>query len=295
MADVAIPHPFEREQGPRDRIALRGHVVEADVGAFEAERGRPQRLRFDVVAEVEPTAGAGDDVDRVLSYDRLAEAVAAALSRERVDLLETLAERVAEGVLASPQAARVFVRVEKLDRGPGALGVEIVREAGAAGRRGEVSVPRPTLACLPGEAVGAPGLPALLERLGARGPLVLSVGPPGTPAPRSPDPDAQRRIDLLALDQAAWSLAGRTPGCVVGSSRTELDWALRRGHAAIWAPARLAPAALGSDAPALAAWLADLLDAERVVVVGEAPRPPTDRPTERATIGPALARADDAS
>ena len=34
---------------------------------------------------------------------------------------------VADRILLEPQAMRVFVRIEKLDRGPGALGVEIVR------------------------------------------------------------------------------------------------------------------------------------------------------------------------
>ena len=289
MPDVAIPHPFEREDGPRDRIALRGHVALAEIGAFTSERGQTQRLRFDVVAEVEPGPGASDDVDAVLSYDRLAEAVAEAVAHERVDLLETLAERVAGGVLAAPRAARVFVRIEKLDRGPGALGVEIVRDAGAAARRDRAG-PRPVVALIPSEAA----TPDLLERLRAKGPLVACVGPPEAPAPRSSDPDAQRRIDLLALDQAAWLLAGGTPGCAVAGSRTELDWALRGGLLAVWAPARLAPVELGSDVAALAAWLADRLDAEGLLVVGDAPRPATDRPVERIAAQPALAGASEA-
>ena len=54
------------------------------------------------------------------------------LSEERLNLLETLAERVAERILLAPQAQRVFVRIEKLDRGPGNLGVEIVRSKSRA-------------------------------------------------------------------------------------------------------------------------------------------------------------------
>ena len=62
-----------------------------------------------------------------MSYDKVSEAIAFELSKERLNLLETLAERVAHRILFEPQAIRVFVRIEKLDRGPGALGVEIVR------------------------------------------------------------------------------------------------------------------------------------------------------------------------
>jgi len=51
-------------------------VVEADIGAFQHERGVPQRLRFDVVVEVRPEAGPlDDDVDRILSYEKIIEAI----------------------------------------------------------------------------------------------------------------------------------------------------------------------------------------------------------------------------
>lgn len=67
--------PLEARAETPDRISLRNHVVTADIGAFEIERGAAQRLRFDVVVEVAPAAPVGDDVDRILSYDRIAEAI----------------------------------------------------------------------------------------------------------------------------------------------------------------------------------------------------------------------------
>ena len=130
---LAFAHPSERSEAtspsaPLDRISLRDHIVEVEIGAFQAERGTTQRICFNVVVEVQPLTGPiDDDVDRILSYDRVTEAIADALAEERLNLLETLAERVAERILVEPRAMRVFVRIEKLDRGPGALGVEIVR------------------------------------------------------------------------------------------------------------------------------------------------------------------------
>ena len=121
----------EPDRTEPDRIHLRDHVVEAEIGAFQTERGQTQRLRFNVTADLAaPVSGAGDEVDRILSYDVLTGAVAAGLSDRRYDLLETLAERIAAEVLAHPAAARVEVSVEKLDRVPGALGVTIARRAG---------------------------------------------------------------------------------------------------------------------------------------------------------------------
>jgi dihydroneopterin aldolase len=50
------------------------------------------------------------------------------VAREHIAFIETLAERIAASVLAHQRVASVTVRIEKLDIGPGAVGVEIVRE-----------------------------------------------------------------------------------------------------------------------------------------------------------------------
>ena len=126
---LAFAHPGERAEAsadpgvPIDRISLRDHIVTAEIGAFQQERGSEQRLRFNVVVEVAPvTRPIEDDVDRILSYDKVTEAIAWELGAERLNLLETLADRVARRILTEPQAQRVFVRVEKLDRGPRCAG-----------------------------------------------------------------------------------------------------------------------------------------------------------------------------
>ena len=135
---LAFAHPEERSVAsanadPRDRISLRDHVVEVEIGAFQKERGHTQRVMFNVVVEVRAAPQPlNDDVDRILSYDRITEAIAFELAAERLNLLETLAERVAERILAEPQAMRAFVRIEKLDVGPYKLGVEIVRSRAEA-------------------------------------------------------------------------------------------------------------------------------------------------------------------
>ncbi|WP_339107889.1 dihydroneopterin aldolase [Thioclava sp. GXIMD4216] len=286
----AFAHPEERSiasapADPRDRISLRDHIVTADIGAFQQERGHGQRLQFNIVVEVRPvTAPLEDDVDRILSYDRITEAVAAELAAERLNLLETLAERVAERILAAPQAMRVFVRIEKLDRGPGALGVEIVRSRASVPVQAEGEAVHPVLAYLSNDVIQAPDLAARLDALeaGAKA-VVLVVGLPEATPPQSAQKPTQRRIDLLAIEQNAWVLAGRDARCVVVSSRTELDWAMKHGKTVVWAPSKIVldavdgPKGAAHDAVALAVWLAEQLVAERLELHGNIAAPAGSR------------------
>lgn len=283
---LAFAHPSERAEataprGPLDRISLRDHIVEVEIGAFQAERGTTQRICFNVVVEVQPVeAPIDDDVDRILSYDRVTEAIAHELSEERLNLLETLAERIAERILLEPQAVRAFVRIEKLDRGPGALGVEIVRSrAQAHPEQIEEDRPHPRLVYLSNSAIASDHLSGWIDQLEERQrPLILCVGAPDLPAPQTGHVMTQRRIDLLAIEQNAWMLAAQDSRCVVVSTRTELDWAMKNGQISVWAPSKIVldavdgPSAHPRDAVALAAWFAATFEAGEMMVIG-APLP----------------------
>jgi dihydroneopterin aldolase len=264
---------------PRDRISVRDHVVPVEIGAFQAERGHTQRVRFNVVVELRPhPAPVEDDVDRILSYDRITEAIATELAAERLNLLETLAERIAERVLIEPQAMRVFVRVEKLDRGPGALGVEIVRNRAAQPLRaldpkGEETAVHPLVVYLDNPTIDAPDLGARLDALIAQSmPVILCVGLPPQPIAATGHPAVQRRINLLAIEQNAWRLAALDQRCVVVASRTEIDWAMKQGQMIVWAPSKLildssdSPDGPARDGLALALWLAEHVAAAQLLM-----------------------------
>ena len=286
--ELAFAHPEDRAEAsasadPRDRISLRDHIVEADIGAFQQERGHRQRLRFNVVVEVRPvTEPLLDDVDRILSYDRITEAIAAELAAERLNLLETLAERVADRILTEPAAMRVFIRIEKLDIGPYALGVEIARLR-AVGQ--EVSVEdavHPLAVFLDNATIARTDLGAFLDALQARGvPLILTVGLPDLARPATGHKPTQRRVDLLAIEQNAWTLAARDPRCVVVATRTEIDWAMRRGQTVVWAPSKLVLDAVdgpqGTAPVTLALWLAETMGATGLIVHGDVAVPAGSR------------------
>ncbi len=280
---LAFAHPSERAEAtaapePLDRISVRDHIVDVEIGAFQAERGVTQRICFNIVVEVRPLTGPiDDDVDRILSYDKVTEAIQFELSEERLNLLETLAERVADRILAEPQAVRAFVRIEKLDRGPGALGVEIVRaRAKMQAVAADEDTPHPEIVYLSNAALASDHLAAWIDQLEAQGkPLIFCVGAADLAVPQAAHPLAQRRIDLLAIEQNAWILAGRDARCKVVGTRTELDWAMRNGQICVWAPSKIvldaveSPTTRADDAVALAAWFAATFEAGEMLLIGE--------------------------
>ncbi len=266
---------------PLDRICVRDYLRSVEIGAFQSERGVDQRIRFNVVLEVSHhNAASSDDVDKVISYDTIVEAIDLQLSTERINLLETLAERVAERCLEDPRAVRVFVRIEKMDRIPGTLGVEIVRNSkDHFDAIHPVSVPHvnevkhPVVVFLANEVVHGPNLGAWLDAIAAYDlPAIICVDRPEIAPPRAQVSMAQRRIDLLAMEQNAWVLAGKDKRCVVVDSRTELDWAVKHDQLSVWAPSKMVLDAVESpeirSTEGLALWLASGFQADRLVLVG---------------------------
>ena len=111
-----------------DRIFVHDFVLPARVGAFDEEHDRPQQVRFNVDACIARPARVPERLPEVFSYDLITDGIRAIVAQGHIHLVETLAERIAAMVLAHPQIVSVTVRVEKLEVGPGAVGVQITRQ-----------------------------------------------------------------------------------------------------------------------------------------------------------------------
>lgn len=101
---------------PTDAIVLTGLRVRAHHGVFDFERANGQDFVVDVTAHLDlsPSA-ASDDLARTVHYGELANEIADAVRRDPVDLIETVAERVAGVVLAHDPVHSVEVTVHKPD------------------------------------------------------------------------------------------------------------------------------------------------------------------------------------
>ena len=113
-----------------DRILVQDLVLSCRIGVYDHEKKADQRVRFNL----ELLIGRGpvpvaDDIDNVVSYDHVILGIKELLAAGHINLVETLAERIADLCLSEPRVHQAKIRVEKLDvlPGKGRVGVEIER------------------------------------------------------------------------------------------------------------------------------------------------------------------------
>jgi 7,8-dihydroneopterin aldolase/epimerase/oxygenase len=135
MTERTNVHPL-RIADARKRIRhvfVRDLELEANIGVYRREKGKMQPVRINVDLTVEESDGALDDqLANVVDYGAVVDGIKAILAGGHLNLVETLAERVAEHCLADKRVKVARVRIEKLEVVPEArsVGVEIEREAG---------------------------------------------------------------------------------------------------------------------------------------------------------------------
>ena len=108
------PDDVGRPPDRMDRIALTGLTVRGHHGVLPEERRDGQDFVVDVVLHLDTRdAAARDDLTRTVHYGELAHALADVVRGEPVDLLETLAARLAVVALADARVAAADVTVHK--------------------------------------------------------------------------------------------------------------------------------------------------------------------------------------
>lgn len=98
-----------------DRIVIAG-IRELGVhGALSEEQTRPQPFEVDLELLVDlSAAGRSDDLEETVDYSAVCESVSRVVASEHFQLLERLAERIAEVCTSDPRVLGVVVEVRKL-------------------------------------------------------------------------------------------------------------------------------------------------------------------------------------
>ncbi len=111
-------------------IFIRDLVLTGFIGVHTHEKKKPQRLRINLDLAVKETPTVIEDrLADVVSYEDVADSVRILVASGHVNLVETLAERIADMCLYDERVQAVRVRIEKLDvfEDAASAGVEIER------------------------------------------------------------------------------------------------------------------------------------------------------------------------
>ncbi len=117
----------------RAKVIVNGIEAFAYHGCMPEERERGQPFLVDVELEYDAAAAVrGDDLAEAVDYDRLAVEVRDVATRQRFNLIETLAASIAEHVMSVTPASRALVRVWKpqapMSCAVSGVAVEVLRE-----------------------------------------------------------------------------------------------------------------------------------------------------------------------
>ena len=126
----AAAKPLGLHAAGHRKVFVRELELMARVGVYEVEHRYEQRIVVSVDLDVvDAYDGTSDRLSDVLDYGDVVSGIQGIVDAEHVNLLETLAERMALSCLDDPRIQRVRVRIEKPDSLPGCryVGIEIER------------------------------------------------------------------------------------------------------------------------------------------------------------------------
>jgi dihydroneopterin aldolase len=111
-------------------VFVRDYVTTAQIGVWDHEKDTRQPVRISVDLSVQEDSDYHEDqLSNVVCYNDIVTNVDAIIARGHINLVETLAEEIAQMALADERVIGVRVKVEKLEAVDGAasVGVEIER------------------------------------------------------------------------------------------------------------------------------------------------------------------------
>jgi dihydroneopterin aldolase len=129
MNDQSFAGPRRATTHALRKVFITGLELDASIGVWPEERNRLQRIRVHVEMTVVDEGPLGDLHGNAVCYDDVATRIEGLVNAGHINLVETLADRIADLCLADRRVSLVQIKVEK----PGALakasavGVEVLR------------------------------------------------------------------------------------------------------------------------------------------------------------------------
>jgi len=130
-ANVANIHSLPYADASRSvrHIFVRDFVTSAQIGVWEHEKDTHQKVRISVDLSVQEESAHNDQLGNVVCYNDVVLNIQKIIAGGHINLVETLAEKIAESELSDIRVMSVRVKVEKLEavKDAASVGVEIER------------------------------------------------------------------------------------------------------------------------------------------------------------------------
>lgn len=126
---IARPESALRdEEAERYRVFVRDLVVPCSIGIYPREKGLRRRVRVNAELVVADTISGRDDFAEAVNYETVVAGIKGIAEAGHINLVETLADRIATLCLADARVSSVRIVVEKLDVYPETESVGVVLE-----------------------------------------------------------------------------------------------------------------------------------------------------------------------
>ena len=127
-----VVHAFKIADAAKEvrHVFIRDLIVTCLIGVHKHERKKPQRIRINLdLAVTEQSVISTDRLADVVCYEDVADRIRSIVNNGHVNLVETLAEKIASKCLEDRRIKATRVRIEKLDvfKDAASAGVEIER------------------------------------------------------------------------------------------------------------------------------------------------------------------------
>lgn len=123
--------PFADAARSVRHVFVRDYVTQAEIGVWEHEKDTRQAVRINVdLSVIEPNEHHEDQLMNVVCYNDIVNNIQTIIQTGHINLVETLAEKIAEMALDDERVIAARVKVEKLEavEGAASVGVEIERQ-----------------------------------------------------------------------------------------------------------------------------------------------------------------------
>ena len=118
----------KRSYSYKRKILIKDLVLKMLVGIHNFERKKKQRVRFNLVINIDQNLIPNDkDLKSIVNYEQVIKTIMKITSRKHYPLLETLAEKIFDKLFENMRIKKIFLRIEKLDviKNTTSVGIEL--------------------------------------------------------------------------------------------------------------------------------------------------------------------------